>query len=93
MIGFIKVICSGKIGEIYNVGNNKEEISMNSLAKIILKIYNNKKIKIKNVNYPNTYPSNEPLRRCPNIKKIATDTGFKPKIGIIESLRYFIKYY
>ena len=93
MIGFIKVICSGKIGEIYNVGNNKEEISMNSLAKIILKIYNNKKIKIKNVNYPNTYPSNEPLRRCPNIEKITMDTGFKPKIGIIESLRYFIKYY
>ena len=35
MIGFIKVICSGKVGEIYNVGNDKEEVSMNQLLSLI----------------------------------------------------------
>ena len=34
--------------------------------------------KIKNINYPNNYPSNEPMRRCPNLKKIKADTSFKP---------------
>ena len=35
MIGFIKVIVNGKLGQIYNVGNDKEEVSMNKLAATI----------------------------------------------------------
>ena len=62
------------MGEIYNVGNDTEEISMNKLANLI-KIISNKKIKIKNINYPSNYPSNEPMRRCPNLRKIKTDTN------------------
>ena len=36
--GFIKVISKGDMGEIYNVGNDKEEVSMNDLAKILKEI-------------------------------------------------------
>ena len=93
MIGFLKVIASGKVGEIYNVGNDQQEVSMNYLAKQIIKIFNKKNLKIKNVEYPNSYPSNEPLRRCPDLKKIKIDTGFKPKISLTQSLKHFIKHY
>lgn len=92
MLGFIKVIVKGKLGEIYNVGNDNEEISMNKLANLI-KIISNKKIKIKNINYPSNYPSNEPMRRCPNLRKIKTDTNFKLYYDLKTSLKKFIKTY
>ena len=91
--GFIKVICSGKVGEIYNVGNDKEEVSMNQLANKFQKIFTNKKIKIKKISYPNSYPSNEPQRRCPNLSKLYKDTGYKPKTTLQNSLRNFMKYF
>tara|TARA_Y100001970_G_C14198369_1_gene839520 strand:- start:664 stop:1692 length:1029 start_codon:yes stop_codon:yes gene_type:complete len=93
MTGFIKVICSGKVGEIYNVGNDKEEVSMNQLANKFQKIFTNKKIKIKKISYPNSYPSNEPQRRCPNLSKLYKDTGYKPKTTLQNSLRNFMKYF
>ena len=92
MVGFIKVIVKGKLGEIYNVGNDNEEVSMNKLAQLI-KIISNKKVKIKNVNYPSNYPSNEPMRRCPNLKKIKTDTNFKPLYNLKDSLQKFTDNY
>ena len=92
LVGFIKVIVSGKLGEIYNVGNDAEEVSMNKLANLIKKI-SNKKIKIKNINYPSNYPSNEPMRRCPNLKKIKKDTKFKPLYNLKNSLIKFTENY
>ena len=89
MVGFIKVISKGKLGDVYNVGNDKDEVSMNTLSKQIKKIYKNK-ISIKKINYPNFYPSNEPMRRCPDLKKIKQDTNFKPNEKLKESLVKFI---
>ena len=33
--GFLKTLINGKKGQIYNIGNEKNEISMNNLAKKI----------------------------------------------------------
>ncbi len=93
MIGFIKVISVGKMGAIYNVGNDKEEVNMNKLANLIKIISKDKKLKIKNINYPNFYPSNEPMRRCPDLNKIKKDTKFKPLFNLKESLKRFINNY
>jgi UDP-glucuronate decarboxylase len=93
MIGFIKVISLGKKGEIYNVGNDTEEVTMNKLANLVKTISQDKKLKIKNVDYPNHYPSNEPMRRCPDLKKINKDTKFKPLFSLRASLKSFIDNY
>lgn len=93
MVGFLKVISKGKDGEIYNVGNDIEEVSMNKLAKIIKDISKEKSVKIKNISYPNFYPSNEPMRRCPDLKKIRNHVNFKPKINLKNSLIRFIENY
>ncbi len=90
--GFLKTLINGKKGEIYNIGNEKNEISMNKLAKKIKDNYKNKS-KIINRNYPPSYPGNEPMRRCPDISKARKDLGFKPKINIDESISLFIKHY
>ncbi len=93
MVGFLKVISKGKNGEIYNVGNDIEEVSMNKLAKTIKNISNIKNVKLKNISYPNFYPSNEPMRRCPDLKKIRKHVNFEPKINLKNSLKRFIEHY
>ena len=37
--GFLKTLINGKKGEIYNIGNEKNEISMNDLAKKLSKVF------------------------------------------------------
>ncbi|MEK9146989.1 MAG: NAD-dependent epimerase/dehydratase family protein [Patescibacteria group bacterium] len=82
---FFKVLLSTKSGQVYNVGNSNNEISMNDLANLIGKVVD-KKVKIKNVNYPKNYPGDEPLRRCPDITKIKKKLNYSPKIDLEEGL-------
>lgn len=77
---------------IYNIGNDQEELSALVLAKKIKKILNNKSIKIANIDYPKLYPSNEPLRRCPDITKLKNEFNYKPSINIDLGLKLFSKY-
>lgn len=77
---------------IYNIGNDQEELSALTLANKVKIILNNKKIKIKNVNYPRLYPSNEPLRRCPDISKLKKEFNYKPTVNIDLGLKLFSKY-
>ena len=90
--GFLKTLINGKKGQIYNIGNEKNEISMNNLAKKIKSNFRNNS-KIINSSYPSYYPGNEPLRRCPDISKARRELGFKPRVNIDESIDLFIKYY
>lgn len=77
---------------VYNIGNSNEEISAYKLAKKIKKIMGEKSIKIKKIAYPKNYPSNEPLRRCPNISNLKNEFNYIPSIKVIEGLTMFKKY-
>ena len=59
----------GKPGETYNIGNDKPEISVKDLFKLLENIHD-KKIFAKKVNYPESYPEDEPQRRCPDLTLI-----------------------
>ena len=86
------VLVNGKNGEIYNAGNPTPELTMKELAEIFCNTldYNDRYI-IRD--YPNFYPKDEPLRRCPNIDKVVKDTGVQPKttlkVGLKKMLEYF----
>lgn len=80
--GFLKVLASGRNGEVYNVGTDKEEINMNELASLITKISPNKSASIQLINYPESYPAGEPQRRCPDISKIKRELDFNPNIDL-----------
>lgn len=90
--GFLKVLLLGKVGEVYNVGNNNNEISMLELAKLISGIFNNK-IEVKTVSYPSYYPKDGSIRRCPDLTKIKSKLGYIPRINLDNGLKRFINWY
>lgn len=92
LIGFFKVLLSVRDGEAYNVGNDSEEINMVSLANTVVSIFKSK-ASVQLVGYPESYPADEPNRRCPDLTKIKKELGYKPSIdlktGIERTARWF----
>jgi len=91
MTGFMLVLMRGVPGEAYNIGNEKPEISMIDLIKYIKNILGHE-IKYNCVEYPDSYPPDEPLRRCPDLKKARIQLGYKPKIELEEGLKRFFNW-
>ncbi len=89
--GFIKVISVGKAGEVYNIGNNKPEVSVKDIKKILEKI-NKKKIRSQYIKHPKSYPKDEPQRRCPDITKAKKHLNYKPKINLETGLKFFLNW-
>lgn len=79
MIGFLKVLLSGKPGEAYNVGNPDNEISMRDLAQIFVDAVGGD-ASWQLIPYPDNYPAGEPQRRCPDGTKSREHLGFTAKI-------------
>lgn len=91
--GFFKVLLSGSNGEVYNVGNDNDEINMKALADTIVSAVFNNKVKVKLVQYPENYPQDEPNRRCPDLSKIRKNLGYEPKIDLKTGLKRFQKWF
>lgn len=87
--GFLKVLANEKIGDVYNVGNPSPEVSINQLAEEIAQIIN-KPSNIKHMPYPESYPADEPMRRCPDISKITAAFGYQPNVDLTEGLTRFL---
>ncbi len=88
MVGFTLVVLRGVAGEPYNIGNPKPEISMVDLVKrmeIVLK----KKIEHNIIEYPDSYPADEPNRRCPDIRKARLQLKFEPSVDLDDGLKRF----
>ena len=89
IVGFLKVILGGTSGEVYNIGNPEPEISVIELFEIIQKILPNNLQGLK-IDYPNTYPTDEPQRRCPDISKAQNHLNFIPTVDIENGLKRFL---
>lgn len=86
--GFLQVLADGVPGEPYNVGNPKPEISMVDLVKLVGKVLDRDPA-YELVEYPDSYPSDEPMRRCPDITKARQQVGYEPAVGLEEGLTRF----
>jgi len=89
MVGFLLVILRGVPGEAYNIGNPKPEISMVDLVKTISRV-SSKDVKYDIVEYPDSYPADEPNRRAPDIRKARLQLKFEPTVGLDEGLTRFL---
>ncbi len=87
--GFLKVLLSGKPGEVYNIGNEDNEISMKDLAELFVKIEGSGATYTL-IPYPANYPAGEPERRCPDITKARSDVKFAPQVSLQQGLARFI---
>ena len=89
MAGFLSVVAKGVPGEAYNVGNPKPEISMVDLVGQIEKVIG-RNIDYNLIEYPDSYPADEPNRRCPDIRKARLQVGFKPEVDLEDGLARFL---
>lgn len=91
IIGFFKVMLRGRAGEAYNIGNDTEEINMLALAEKVVELFPGSRATL--INYPETYPTDEPKRRCPDLTKAKTELDFHADIdlhtGLERSLAWF----
>ncbi|GAB6052610.1 SDR family oxidoreductase [Magnetospira thiophila] len=88
MVGFMLVILKGVPGEAYNIGNPKPEISMVDLVKRI-ETLSKKPVSYNIVEYPDSYPADEPNRRAPDIRKARLQLDYEPSVKLDEGLKRF----
>jgi UDP-glucuronate decarboxylase len=91
MVGFTLVILKGVPGEPYNIGNPKPEISMVDLVHRIEKVLG-RKVEHNIIEYPDSYPADEPNRRSPEIRKARLQLAFEPSVTLDDGLKRFFKW-
>jgi UDP-glucuronate decarboxylase len=95
--GFLLALLKGTPGEAYNIGNPEPEIAMADLVKAaerVLTRVRRRPAKVPHVliEYPDSYPADEPNRRCPDITKARLQLGFKPAVSLEEGLERFLRW-
>lgn len=82
----LRIVENGKFGETYNIGRRDPEISMVGLIDAFRNATESD-IKLELVDYPDNYPNDEPLRRCPDITKVVEHLGYSPQIDLETGLK------
>jgi UDP-glucose 4-epimerase len=84
----------GAVGEVINIGNNREEVSILELAKRV-KARTGSKSEIVMVPYGQAYEEGfeDMHRRIPDISKLTRLTGYEPKVQLDEILDNVIAYF
>ena len=95
VIGYLKAI-THKNFAIFNIGNDKEEISVKTLSQTYIKVAKkifkyNKKI-IYSKNKEKDYLTNNPNRRCPDLTYARKKINYKPRIGIKEGVKRYLTF-
>ena len=90
--GFLKVLLSGYNGEVFNVGNDGNEISMENLAKSVAEMFGNDTKIEKTTGPTDAYASADPKRRCPDISRIKAKLGYEPKIELKTGIKRFVEW-
>jgi len=91
MVGFLLVVLKGVAGEAYNIGNPKPEISMVELVERIEKVLD-RPVDHNVIEYPDSYPADEPNRRAPDIRKARLQLEFDPNVELDEGLGRFLSW-
>lgn len=91
--GHFKVLLSNFNGEVFNIGNDQEEVSIKELAEMVVSL-TNKDLKLSfQKSEDKEYLKDNPQRRCPDITKIRTKLGFNPKVNLKEGLSRTIEWH
>lgn len=86
MIGLFKAMLIGRSGEVYNIGRDKEEITVQALAKKMIRLFPTKS-HIEAIEMPTEYPQDQAQRRCPDLLKARMELGYDPKTDLETGLK------
>jgi UDP-glucuronate decarboxylase len=89
LIGFLRVLLKGVPGESYNIGNPEPEVSMVDLAQALERAHG-RPVSYNLIEYPDSYPADEPMRRSPDIRKARLQLDFDPKVPLDVGLKRFL---
>lgn len=89
--GFLRVIANGVPGETYNIGNPNPEISMLELVQYCSDALG-REIAHTLIEYPDSYPADEPNRRCPDIRKAKLQLSYQPQVDLKTGLQRFLSW-
>lgn len=90
IVGFMLVAAKGVPGQAYNIGNPSPEITMIDLAEHFHRIAPESEVRV--VEYPDSYPADEPMRRVPDIEKARLQLGYEPRVTLDEGLERFMNW-
>ena len=91
MVGFLKVVLNGVPSETYNIGNTHPEVSVQDLVKA-MEAALGRAIASDNVEHPDSYPADEPQRRCPNLRKANLQLEYQPEVELEDGLGRFLNW-
>lgn len=89
--GFFRVMLRGVPGEAYNIGNPTPEVAVMELAERMRSV-SGVEVDVNLVEYPDSYPADEPRRRCPDVRKARLQLGFEARIALDEGLRRYLRW-
>jgi UDP-glucose 4-epimerase len=82
------------VGEVFNVGNDRQEVTILQLAQRVKELTGSKS-EIVRVPYDQAYEEGfeDMIRRVPDVGKLRRLTGYEPKVGLDEILERVIAYF
>jgi UDP-glucuronate decarboxylase len=81
------VLLSGGTGEIFNVGNDSEEVNMHQVAERVREVAGPPILEIEyRQSADANYVTDNPQRRCPDLSKLRGQFPWQPEIGLTEGL-------
>ena len=92
--GFFTVLFKGEIGEAYNVGNDRTEISIGGLAEVLATLFPEKRleVKVEGRNANAGYLESPVKRKCPDISKIR-GLGWEPEVSLEQGFLRTVRSY
>jgi UDP-glucuronate decarboxylase len=97
VVGYVKVLVSGRPGEPYNIGTETPEISMRELAERVAAygrdLFGYRGKVVFRTSDDSAYLTDNPNRRCPDIAKARTELGYEPEMPLDEGLRRTLIWY
>ncbi len=91
--GYLLVLLSTHDGEAFNIGTEAPEISMEDLARAVIRVAGRDLRVTKTVSDDPLYLRDNPQRRCPDLTKTRRLLGYEPRVGLEEGLARMYEYY
>ncbi len=91
LVGFLLVVLRGVSSETYNIGTERPEIAMSDLVQHIEKVLG-RDVNYNLIDHPDSYPADEPNRRCPDIRKARLHLEYEPEVELDDGLHRFLSW-